>query len=109
MIHNSLLTFMHVDLSALKHLCIESPNQFYTCQVKMTIDDLPLVAQASETFRNMSVSDQQQEASGAPHRVVGAPNEAALLQLTEKTGYQMIQENGQRKYEPPADGKVQHH
>ena len=80
---------------------VESPSHFYTCQVKMTIGDLPLVAQASEAFRNMSVSDQQQEASGAPHGVAGAPNEAALLQLMERTGYQMIQENGQRKYGPP--------
>ncbi|XP_069134051.1 APOBEC1 complementation factor-like isoform X1 [Argopecten irradians] len=33
--------------------------------------------------------------------VVGAPNEANLLKLMEKTGYPMMQENGQRKYGPP--------
>lgn len=35
------------------------------------------------------------------HGVVGAPNEANLLKLMEKTGYPMMQENGQRKYGPP--------
>lgn len=33
--------------------------------------------------------------------VTGAPNETALLSLMEKTGYQMLQENGQRKYGGP--------
>ena len=31
------------------------------------------------------------------------PNEAELLALMDRTGYQMIQENGQRKYGPPPD------
>ena len=33
--------------------------------------------------------------------VSGAPNEKALLNLMERTGYSMIQENGQRKYGGP--------
>ena len=33
--------------------------------------------------------------------VAGAPNERALLSLMERTGYAMIQENGQRKYGGP--------
>ncbi|XP_025086418.1 APOBEC1 complementation factor-like isoform X2 [Pomacea canaliculata] len=33
--------------------------------------------------------------------VKGARNEACLLTLIEKTGYPMVQENGQRKYGPP--------
>lgn len=33
--------------------------------------------------------------------VKGLPNETALLALIEKTGYPMVQENGQRKYGPP--------
>ncbi|TSO98547.1 RNA-binding protein 47 [Bagarius yarrelli] len=33
--------------------------------------------------------------------VAGAPNEAALMALMERTGYKMVQENGQRKYGPP--------
>lgn len=37
-----------------------------------------------------------------PEGVAGAPNEAALLALMERTGYGMVQENGQRKYGPPA-------
>ncbi|XP_031732183.1 RNA-binding protein 47 isoform X10 [Anarrhichthys ocellatus] len=36
-----------------------------------------------------------------PEGVVGAPNEPALVSLMERTGYSMIQENGQRKYGPP--------
>ncbi|KPP68491.1 putative RNA-binding protein 46 [Scleropages formosus] len=32
---------------------------------------------------------------------VESPNEAALLALMEKTGYNMVQENGQRKFGPP--------
>lgn len=36
-----------------------------------------------------------------PEGVAGAPNEAALVALMERTGYNMVQENGQRKYGPP--------
>lgn len=36
-----------------------------------------------------------------PEGVAGAPNEAALVALMERTGYSMVQENGQRKYGPP--------
>ncbi|XP_049428573.1 RNA-binding protein 47 isoform X6 [Epinephelus fuscoguttatus] len=36
-----------------------------------------------------------------PEGVAGAPNEAALVSLMERTGYGMVQENGQRKYGPP--------
>lgn len=36
-----------------------------------------------------------------PEGVAGAPNETALVALMERTGYNMVQENGQRKYGPP--------
>ncbi|XP_078072631.1 RNA-binding protein 47 isoform X2 [Mustelus asterias] len=36
--------------------------------------------------------------------VAGAPNEATLLALMERTGYTMVQENGQRKYGGPPPG-----
>ncbi|XP_068178086.1 RNA-binding protein 47 isoform X6 [Antennarius striatus] len=36
-----------------------------------------------------------------PEGVAGAPNEPALVALMERTGYSMVQENGQRKYGPP--------
>nr|XP_057902391.1 RNA-binding protein 47 isoform X10 [Doryrhamphus excisus] len=36
-----------------------------------------------------------------PEGVAGTPNEAALVALMERTGYSMVQENGQRKYGPP--------
>lgn len=35
----------------------------------------------------------------------GTQNEAALLALMEKTGYSMVQENGQRKFGGPPPGK----
>uniref|UniRef100_A0A3B3SUZ0 RNA-binding protein 47 n=1 Tax=Paramormyrops kingsleyae TaxID=1676925 RepID=A0A3B3SUZ0_9TELE len=36
-----------------------------------------------------------------PESVAGAVNESSLLALMERTGYSMVQENGQRKYGPP--------
>ncbi|XP_038175530.1 RNA-binding protein 47 isoform X2 [Arvicola amphibius] len=42
--------------------------------------------------------------SKVPEGVAGAPNEAALLALMERTGYSMVQENGQRKYGGPPPG-----
>ena len=39
--------------------------------------------------------------------VVGAPNEANLLKLMERTGYNIVQENGQRKYGPMPDWEGQ--
>uniref|UniRef100_A0A3P9K6T8 RNA-binding protein 47 n=1 Tax=Oryzias latipes TaxID=8090 RepID=A0A3P9K6T8_ORYLA len=40
-------------------------------------------------------------AHAKPSGVAGASNEAALVTLMERTGYTMVQENGQRKYGPP--------
>lgn len=50
--------------------------------------------------------NQQQENDQrvVPQGVAGAPNEAVLLSLMERTGYAMIQENGQRKYGGPPPG-----
>lgn len=39
------------------------------------------------------------------HGISGAPNEQNLLRLMERTGFPMVQENGQRKYGPPPDWK----
>ncbi|XP_048730769.2 APOBEC1 complementation factor-like isoform X2 [Ostrea edulis] len=39
--------------------------------------------------------------------LTGTPNEANLLKLMERTGYPMVQENGQRKYGPPPDWNKQ--
>ncbi|XP_077936244.1 RNA-binding protein 47 isoform X6 [Gasterosteus aculeatus] len=36
-----------------------------------------------------------------PEGVAGSPIEPALVSLMERTGYSMVQENGQRKYGPP--------
>lgn len=51
-------------------------------------------------FANISL-DGMEENKQLPPGVAGAPNEQALLSLMERTGYQMIQENGQRKYGGP--------
>ncbi|KAL4641771.1 RNA-binding protein 47-like [Arapaima gigas] len=39
--------------------------------------------------------------ASVPEGVAGAPNEGALVALMERTGYSIVQENGQRKYGPP--------
>ncbi|KAM6949267.1 putative RNA-binding protein 46 [Aplochiton taeniatus] len=41
---------------------------------------------------------------GEDGRLDSSPNEAALLALMEKTGYSMVQENGQRKFGGPPPG-----
>uniref|UniRef100_G3TTD3 RNA-binding protein 47 n=1 Tax=Loxodonta africana TaxID=9785 RepID=G3TTD3_LOXAF len=49
-------------------------------------------------------SDSTMSSAKVPEGVAGAPNEAALLALMERTGYTMVQENGQRKYGGPPPG-----
>lgn len=44
-------------------------------------------------------------ANGCGKSRSGTQNEAALLALMEKTGYSMVQENGQRKFGGPPPGK----
>uniref|UniRef100_I3JRA2 RNA-binding protein 47 n=1 Tax=Oreochromis niloticus TaxID=8128 RepID=I3JRA2_ORENI len=63
------------------------------------------------TMSNNAAPSKSSKSSGAHHShhgqlnipegVAGAPNEAALVALMERTGYSMVQENGQRKYGPP--------
>lgn len=45
------------------------------------------------------------ETHGCSKVRTGTQNEAALLALMEKTGYNMVQENGQRKFGGPPPGK----
>ncbi|KAM9449418.1 RNA-binding protein 47 isoform 1-T3 [Clarias gariepinus] len=70
----------------------------------MTAED----SASAVTMSNSSPSSKSNPANNHPilhgsilDGVAGAPNEAALLALMERTGYKMIQENGQRKYGPP--------
>ncbi|KAM9314834.1 uncharacterized protein zfp91 [Pholidichthys leucotaenia] len=67
---------------------------------------------SSPTMSNNTTPSKSCKPSGAPHHpahgqinipegVAGAANEAALVALMERTGYSMVQENGQRKYGPP--------
>ncbi|XP_028832836.1 RNA-binding protein 47 isoform X2 [Denticeps clupeoides] len=57
------------------------------------------------TMSNSSPTSSAMPASGhmpsVPEGVAGAPNEVALVALMKRTGYGMVQENGQRKYGPP--------
>ena len=52
-----------------------------------------------QSFAAMSSGDKSAVAG-----VTGAANEHALLSLMDRTGYQMLQENGQRKYGGPPPG-----
>ncbi|XP_051560831.1 RNA-binding protein 47-like isoform X3 [Myxocyprinus asiaticus] len=56
---------------------------------------------SSPSSTSKASSGHPQHHSSIPEGVAGAPNEAALLSLMERTGYGMVQENGQRKYGPP--------
>ncbi|XP_015201247.2 RNA-binding protein 47 isoform X4 [Lepisosteus oculatus] len=56
---------------------------------------------AEDSAAAMSNSSSNKSACKVPEGVAGAPNESALLALMERTGYGMVQENGQRKYGPP--------
>ncbi|XP_055014351.1 RNA-binding protein 47 isoform X2 [Boleophthalmus pectinirostris] len=76
--------------------------------VRMTAEDS---ASSSAMSSNSSLSKPSKASSSShssphghmsvPEGVAGAHNEAALLALMERTGYTMVQENGQRKYGPP--------
>ncbi|MBN3310256.1 RBM47 protein, partial [Amia calva] len=56
---------------------------------------------AEDSTAAMSNSASNKSACKVPEGVSGAPNESALLALMERSGYGMVQENGQRKYGPP--------
>ncbi|XP_045429140.1 RNA-binding protein 47 isoform X3 [Pipistrellus kuhlii] len=64
----------------------------------MTAEDSAAAAMSSSDPATSS------SARAAPEGVAGAPHEAALLALLERTGYSMAQENGQRKYGGPPPG-----
>lgn len=55
----------------------------------------------SPSSSSKASSGHPQHHSAIPEGVAGAPNEAALVALMERSGYGMVQENGQRKYGPP--------
>lgn len=54
---------------------------------------------AEDSTAAMSSDSATGSSAKVPEGVAGAPNEAALLALMERTGYSMVQENGQRIYE----------
>ncbi|XP_042340851.1 RNA-binding protein 47 isoform X5 [Plectropomus leopardus] len=69
---------------------------------------------SSSTMSNNAAPAKPSKPAGAyhgqiniPEGVAGAPNEAALVSLMERTGYSMVQENGQRKYGPPPGWNAQ--
>uniref|UniRef100_A0ABI7YPK1 RNA-binding protein 47 n=1 Tax=Felis catus TaxID=9685 RepID=A0ABI7YPK1_FELCA len=59
---------------------------------------------AEDSTAAMSSDSAAASSAKVPEGVAGAPNEAALLALMERTGYSMVQENGQRKYGGPPPG-----
>uniref|UniRef100_A0A8C5WCT1 RNA-binding protein 47 n=1 Tax=Leptobrachium leishanense TaxID=445787 RepID=A0A8C5WCT1_9ANUR len=59
---------------------------------------------AEDSNAMMSNDSANMSASNIPDGISGSPNEAALLTLIERTGYSMVQENGQRKYGGPPPG-----
>lgn len=59
---------------------------------------------AEDSIAIMSNDSNDMTASKITEGVAGAPNEAALIALMERTGYAMVQENGQRKYGGPPPG-----
>ncbi|XP_069487866.1 RNA-binding protein 47 isoform X2 [Ambystoma mexicanum] len=64
---------------------------------------------AEDTYTCMSNDSSNMSTSNVLEGVAGAPNESALLALMERTGYAMVQENGQRKYGgPPPDWEGLH-
>ncbi|XP_056622484.1 RNA-binding protein 47 isoform X3 [Triplophysa dalaica] len=72
-------------------------------------DSASAVAMSNPSPSSTSIdpSGYPQPQSAVPEGVAGAPNEAALLTLMERTGYGMVQENGQRKYGPPPGWQAQ--
>ncbi|XP_051899192.1 RNA-binding protein 47 isoform X6 [Pristis pectinata] len=61
-----------------------------------------MTAEDSNTM--MSTDSCNMSSTKAIEGVAGAPNESTLLALMERTGYTMVQENGQRKYGGPPPG-----
>ncbi|XP_067844570.1 RNA-binding protein 47 isoform X5 [Heptranchias perlo] len=59
---------------------------------------------AEDSSTMMSTDSCNVSSTKVPEGVAGAPNEATLLALMERTGYAMVQENGQRKYGGPPPG-----
>lgn len=70
---------------------------------RMTAEDSASAVAMSNPSPSSSKSSSglPQHHSSIPEGVAGAPNEAALVALMERSGYGMVQENGQRKYGPP--------
>ncbi|XP_070804745.1 RNA-binding protein 47 isoform X1 [Pituophis catenifer annectens] len=59
---------------------------------------------AEDSTARMDNDSSSMQTNKIPEGLSGVPNEAALLQLLDRTGYTMIQENGQRKYGGPPPG-----
>lgn len=84
------------DLSLLS--CYPPANRF-----QKVLHDFGIMT-AEDSIAMMSNDSSNMSTSKITEGVVGAPNEAALISLMERTGYVMVQENGQRKYGGPPPG-----
>ncbi|XP_044154449.1 RNA-binding protein 47 isoform X2 [Bufo gargarizans] len=74
----------------------------YSVVFQQVLHDFGIMT-AEDSIAIMS-NDSTMSTSKITEGVVGAPNEAALIALMERTGYAMVQENGQRKYGGPPPG-----
>uniref|UniRef100_A0A3Q3LR66 RNA-binding protein 47 n=1 Tax=Labrus bergylta TaxID=56723 RepID=A0A3Q3LR66_9LABR len=62
---------------------------------------------AEDPASSSTMSNNSAPSKLIPDGVAGSHNEAALVALMERTGYGMVQENGQRKYGPPPGWNAQ--
>lgn len=70
----------------------------------LQLSELKYLQCSVEVIANM-LEENKATANGCGKIRRGIRNEAALLALMEKTGYSMVQENGQRKFGGPPPGK----
>ncbi|KAM4709915.1 RNA-binding protein 47 isoform 5-T7 [Discoglossus pictus] len=71
--------------------------------LQQVLDDFDIMT-AEDSIAMMNNDSSNMSTSTIAESVAGSPNEAALITLMERTGYTMVQENGQRKYGGPPPG-----
>lgn len=70
---------------------------------QMTAEDLAMEGNGPKVIDGLAMQGGDIQ-TGVTDGVTGAPNEATLRELMQRTGYSIIQENGQRKYGGPPPG-----
>nr|DBA29229.1 TPA: hypothetical protein GDO54_009476 [Pyxicephalus adspersus] len=80
-----------------------SKDMEHSVMFQQVLHDIGIMT-AEDSIAMMSNDSSNMSTSKITEGVAGAPNEAALIALMERTGYSMVQENGQRKYGGPPPG-----